>query len=51
MYPFNLSFLALAYITTQSRKRDLILKPERGPNPKSQAWTRLDPDIYFWSPI
>jgi len=32
-------------------KKGLILKPERGPSPKSQARTRFEPDSYFWSPI
>jgi len=31
--------------------KGLILKPEIGRSPKSQARTRLEPDIYFWSPI
>ena len=28
-----------------------MLKPERGPSLKSQARTRIETDIYFWSPI
>ena len=51
MYPFNLSLLLPAYIPTQSCKKGLILKPEPGPSPKSQAQTWLMSDIYFWSPI
>ena len=31
--------------------KGLILKPEPDPSPKSQAQTRLQPHIYFWSPI
>jgi len=28
-------------------QKGLILKPEPGPGPKSQARTRIEPDIYF----
>ena len=44
--PFNLSLLAPAYIPTQSCKRASVwsLNPDG-------ARTRLEPHIYFWSPI
>jgi len=46
MYPFNLPLLAPAYIPTQSCERALFgrLNPAR-------ARTRLESDVYFWSPI
>jgi len=28
-------------------QKDLIMKPEPGPSPKSQTRTLLEPDIYF----
>jgi len=46
MYPFNLPLLAPAYTHTELQK-GLILKPEPGRNPKTQARTRLEPEIYF----
>jgi len=37
--------------TRKELRKGFILKPEAGPSPKSQARTRLESDIYFWSPI
>jgi len=43
---FQTPFLPPPYIATQLQK-DVILKPESRPSPKSQTRTRLEPDIYF----